>query len=150
MRKHRQSTYLVEPIMSMYRCHWVALTDRSFFFTTRILRAVIAIDRGLANLCPFRSLPPVRQSLLGQPWANDAAAADREAGTNKNHNNQPNERFNKHLGRVSMRLWVDWAAVALLVSLLVSGPFSCGPPKVDCCDMCFLIQQSSDEAETFT
>ena len=119
--------------MSMYRCHWVALTDRSFFFTTSILRAVIAIDRGLANLCPFRSLPPVRQSLLGQQKSRKktttlgeillSAAADREADTNKKHNNQPKKRFNKHLGRVSMRLWVALAAVALLGIASRQRPF---------------------------
>jgi hypothetical protein len=47
MRKQRQSTYLVEPIMVMHQCPWVALIDRSFFYATGILRAAMAIDRGL-------------------------------------------------------------------------------------------------------
>ena len=48
-----------------------------------------------------------------------------------------------------MRFWVDWAAVALVVSLLVSGPFSRTRTQVDCFELYFLIQISSDEAETF-
>ena len=76
-------------------------------------------------------------------------AADAGADTNKTHNNQPNKRFNKHLGRVSLQCWKDWLAVALLVSLLVSGPFSRTRTQVDCFELCFLIQISPDEAETF-
>ena len=76
-------------------------------------------------------------------------AADSGADTNKKHNNQPNKRFDAYLGRTSMRFWVDWAAVALVVSLLVSGPFSRTRTQVDCFELYFLIQISSDEAETF-
>ena len=67
-------------------------------------------------------------------------AADSGVDANDKHNNQPNKRFNKHLGRASMRLWVDWVAVALLVFcfssaalfravqqrlIVVMCPFSC-------------------------
>ena len=45
-------------------------------------------------------------------------AADSGADTNKNHNNQPYKHFHSYLGRVSLHFWVDWAAVALTVSLL--------------------------------
>ena len=61
-----------------------------------------------------------------------SAAADSGADTNKKHNNQPHDRLNTHLGRASLYFWKDWLAVALLASLLVSGPFSCGPTQVDC------------------
>ena len=38
VQKHRQSTCLVEPTVSMCRCPWVVLTDRSFLFATGVLR----------------------------------------------------------------------------------------------------------------
>ena len=44
--------------MSMCRCPWVILTDRSFLFATGVLRPVTDVDRGLVDLCPFQSLPP--------------------------------------------------------------------------------------------
>ena len=50
----------------------------------------------------------------------------------KKHNNQPHDHFNTCLGRASLHFWVDWATVALSVSVLVSGPFSCDPTQVDC------------------
>ena len=78
-----------------------------------------------------------------------SAAADSGADTNQKHNNQPHDRLNAHLGRASLYFWKDWLAVALLVSLLVSGPFSRTRTQVDCFELCFLIQMSPDEAETF-
>ena len=51
-------------------------------------------------------------------------AADAGADTNQTHNNQPNKHFHAHLRRASLQFWVDWATVALLVSLLIRGPFS--------------------------
>ena len=68
-----------------------------------------------------------------------SAAADSGADTNKNHNNQPNKPFHACLGRVSLQFWVDWAAVALLVSLLVSGPFLRTRTQVDCCELYLLM-----------
>ena len=76
-------------------------------------------------------------------------AADSGADTNKNHNNQPHKHFHAYLGRVSLHFWVDWAIVALTASLLIRGPFSRARTQVDCYDVSFLVQQSSDEAETF-
>ena len=67
-------------------------------------------------------------------------AADSGADTNKNHNNQPYKHFHTYLGRVSLHFWVDWAAVALTVSLLIRGPFSRTRTQVDCFDLYFLIQ----------
>ena len=78
-----------------------------------------------------------------------SAVADSGADTNQKHNNQPHDRLNACLGRASLYFWKDWLAVALLVSLLVSGPFSRTRTQVDCFELCFLIQTSSDEAETF-
>ena len=56
--------------MSMCRCPWVILTDRSFLFATGVLRLVTDVDRGLVDLCPFQSLPP-----RGAPSVAAAAAA---------------------------------------------------------------------------
>ena len=76
-------------------------------------------------------------------------AADSGADANKNHNNQPCKHFHTHLGRVSLHFWVDWAAVALTASLLIRGPFSRARTQVDCFDLCFLMQQHANQAETF-
>ena len=67
-------------------------------------------------------------------------AADSGVDANKNHNNQPYKHFHTYLGRVSLHFWVDWAAVALTVSLLIRGPFSRTRTQVDCFDLYFLIQ----------
>ena len=76
-------------------------------------------------------------------------AADSGADANKNHNNQPCKHFHTCLGRVSLHFWVDWAAVALTVSLLIRGPFSRTRTQVDCFDLCFLMQWHANQAETF-
>ena len=70
-----------------------------------------------------------------------STAARQGADTNKKHNNQPYKRFNTHLGRVSLHFWLDWAAVALLVSYLVSGPFLRLWTLVDCYELHFLVQK---------
>ena len=67
-------------------------------------------------------------------------AADSGADTNKIHNNQPHNQFHTCLGRVSLQFWIDWATVALLVSLLIRDPFSRTQTQVDCFELCFLIQ----------
>ena len=67
-------------------------------------------------------------------------AADSGADANVNHNNQPYNHLHVYLGRVSLQFWVDRAAVALTVSLLVSGPFSRTRTQVDCFELCFLTQ----------
>ena len=67
-------------------------------------------------------------------------AADSGADANKTYNNQPHKPFHAYLGRVSLQFWVDWAAVALLVLLLVSGPFLRLWTLVDCYELHFLVQ----------
>ena len=67
-------------------------------------------------------------------------AADAGADTNKIHNNQPHKHFHACLGRASLHFWVDWSTVALLVSLLIRGPFSRTRTQVGCFELHFLIQ----------
>ena len=51
--------------------------------------------------------------------------------------------------RAPLQLWVDWATVALLASCLIRGPFSRTRTQVDCFELCFLMQQHANQAETF-
>ena len=76
-------------------------------------------------------------------------SAGRVADTKRKHNNQPNIHFNTCLGRVYLRCWWDWSAVALSVSHLVSGSFSSTRTQVDCFESLHIVQHFADGAETF-
>ena len=71
-----------------------------------------------------------------------STAADRGTDTKQKYNNQPNNRFNVHLGRVSLQCWVDWAAVARLAAHLVRGPFLRLSTQVDCHELHFSPKNS--------
>ena len=79
-----------------------------------------------------------------------STAADRVKDTKRKYNNQPNNHFNTCLGRVYLRCWRDWSAVALSVSHLVSGSFSSTRTQVDCFESLHIVQHFADGAKTFT
>ena len=77
----------------------------------RKLRTQAELSRGKNHA---QKTTTTRENLL-------SLAADSGADANKNHNNQPHKHFHARLGRVSLQLWVDWAAVALTASPLIRG-----------------------------
>ena len=107
------------------------------------------------RICNMREFPPQTHTEKSRTKRNRRAeilpstAADRVEDTNRKYNNQPNIHFIACLGRVYLRCWRDWSAVALSVSHLVSGPFSSTRTQVDCFESLHIVQHCADGAETF-
>ena len=113
---------------------------------TEILASAPANRLGQSN----DSTPSDRHSTKQRAEILTSTAADRVKDTKRKYNNQPNIHFNTCLGRVYLRCWWDWPAVALSVSHLVSGFFSSTRTQVDCFESLHIVQHFADGAETFT